>query len=304
MRRERISCIYATIPPPTAALVGYFLALLTGARLILDFRDPWAGARFPGDWRSRLYDKLEAMFERLAIRRAFRVITTTERFKQKLQKNYRDIPEEKFVSIPNGFDADDRVETENPKRSTRFVISYMGSFYQNRNPETFFQALKLGIEEGTLPAQDICVRFMGYVKSVGNTTTLEMLKTYGLEDIVSIMGQVSHQEALKQMQASDLLLLFAPDQSNQIPGKAFEYIGARRSILAFTEEGATADLIRNVKGGLVVHQDDLAGILAVLKEFYRLHCAGESPWYNGCDISQYDRHNQTGQLATILETPA
>lgn len=302
-RRERVPFIFATIPPPTAALVGYFLALMTGARLILDFRDPWVGARFPGERRSRPYDKLEAALERLTVDKADRVITTTDRFKDQLKRNYPDQPEEKFISIPNGFDGDDIVSEGGPQKSPRFVVSYMGNFYQKRNPEIFFQALKAGINGGYLPSQGMEVRFMGYVEFIGNRSIRDLLRGHGLENVVRVLGQVPYHEALIHMQTSDLLLLFAPDQPNQIPGKTFEYISVRKPILALTEEGATADLVRSVNGGLIVRQDDLNGILDALKEFYRQYLAGESPWYRGIDVSQYARLNLTEKLAGLLETP-
>lgn len=300
IREKKISCIYATIPQPTAALIGYFLSLLTGVSLVLDFRDPWSGARFPGDWRSGLYDKIEAWVERLTIRRACRVICTNDRFRQQLQEIYSDFAAEKFVTIANGYDAGGNLGPLERKEKDRFVISYLGTFYLDRNPETFFSALKTGIADGSLPEQGIEVRLFGQVELVGVKKTLDIVRACGLDNIVKIVGQVPHHEALRQMQNSDLLLLLAPNQPEQIPAKAFEYIGARRPILTLTEDGATADLIRETHAGLVVRQNDQVGILNALQDILRFHHAGKNPWYHGSDVSKFERRNLTSELAIVL----
>jgi len=70
------------------------------------------------------------------------------------------------------------------------------------------------------------------------------------------------------MRQAHVLLLLAPNQKLQIPGKAYEYIGANRRILAMTEQdGATADVIRNV-GGAVVSQGDVREMKRVLETWY------------------------------------
>jgi glycosyltransferase involved in cell wall biosynthesis len=301
VRQKNISCIFATIPQPTAALVGYFISILTKTPLVLDFRDPWAGARFPGDWRSSVYDKLEAWVERLTICRAFRVICTNDRFKNQLRENYPDLPPKKFITIANGYDAEDSVTLPELPQKERFVISYLGNFYMDRNPESFFLAVQAGLADGSIPVNGLEIRLLGQVEYAGKSTTRELANACGLKDIVNIIGQVPHRTALQQMVESDLLLLLAPNQPNQIPGKAFEYIGARRPILALTEDGATADLIRETKAGLVVRQDDQVSILRALIEMIKTNRTEEEYWYQTLDIAKYGRRELTGDLAVVLD---
>ena len=61
---------------------------------------------------------------------------------------------------------------------------------------------------------------------------------------------------------ADLLLLLAEKFVIQIPGKTYEYLRAGRPILALTPEGALANLLRRIGGGLVVSPSDTAGVLA------------------------------------------
>ena len=41
LRGRRFDVVLATLPPPTVALIGALAAKLCGAKLVLDYRDPW-----------------------------------------------------------------------------------------------------------------------------------------------------------------------------------------------------------------------------------------------------------------------
>jgi glycosyltransferase involved in cell wall biosynthesis len=301
IRRKHIQCVYATVPEPTAAVIGYFLSLLTGASLVVDFRDPWIGEQVRDELCSETYKKLEAWLERLIITRSSKVICTNDNFLHILKNRYHDLPPEKFVTITNGFDPEEIAAVPERALNARFVITYLGTFYLDRNPEKFIQALKTGIDAGLFSAMDIEVRLIGQVETAGNLSIRNLVSRNSLDGVVRIIGQQPHSVALQEMVASDLLLLFAPNQPNQVPAKAFEYIGARRPVLALTEEGATADLIRETKAGLVVRQDDPEGILAALKDMLALHQAKERPWYRGCDLAKFERRVLAGELAALLD---
>jgi glycosyltransferase involved in cell wall biosynthesis len=299
IKREKIQCIYATIPPSTCAIIGFLLSLLTGAKLVVDFRDPCATARSTKFVCSTTFYLLAGLLEGIVVNRARLVISTTERLTRHLQESYRDTSANKFVTITNGYDESDFGEEYSPAVSSKFIISYLGTFYMDRNPDTFFQALKTGIDEGSLSEYDLEIRLYGQVEFAGDMSTRELLKRYGLENVVKISGPVSHRQAIKMIRESDLLLLWASNQPHQIPAKAFEYIGARRPILAFTEDGATADLIRAVNGGIVVSQDDISGILQSLISFYGRRQSTDV-WYRDVDIQAYSHRRLVKELDRLL----
>jgi hypothetical protein len=92
-----------------------------------------------------------------------------------------------------------------------------------------------------------------------------------------------------------------------LSGKVFEYVAARRPMLAAVPpNGAAANLIRSVGAGSVVDSDDVAAISAALEQMV-------DGWQNGglADVEQPDevrdrlsRAGQAGELAAVLRRVA
>ena len=71
----------------------------------------------------------------------------------------------------------------------------------------------------------------------------ELVGKFGISSIISIKPPVSYHEALSEMLTADGLLVIQAENCNmQIPAKLYEYIRARRPILALTDsKGDTAN---------------------------------------------------------------
>jgi len=303
LSKEKIKYIYATAPPHTSAIIGLILSKLTGARLIIEFRDPWVffRQRIPESLRSRLYDVLEKYCENKVIHRAKLIISTTDRLCTALSSHYSEISNNRFVTITNGYDLDDIKGFEiNAANEGKYIISYVGTFYLDRNPEIFLKALRKTITEGKIPAENVEVRFIGLVSEVMNKPLDTILTDLNMQKFVTVQGQVPHSEALRQMSEADLLLLLAPNFDDQIPAKTFEYIAFRKPILALTEDGATADLIRDVNAGVVVPQDDLEAVYQALVNFYVNRHNVQQSWYQGVDLSTFERKSLTSSFVEVL----
>ena len=304
IRREQISVILSTSPPFTSAVIGLFLSFLTGAKLIIDFRDPWLlFQRSPqGAFQISLYNRLKERLEKMVIDRAHAVIFTTERMTIAMREKYHSESTKIFTTIFNGYDSEDmKIDPILDRRDDIFIITYLGTFYLERNPETFLRALGLAIRDGIFPAEGVEVRFIGAVDGCQGKPLELILAEHDMGDIVTISGQIPHREAIREMKSADLLLLLAPNQQYQIPGKTFEYIGAQKPILALTGEGATADLIRALNAGKVASQDDVEGIYQALAYMYEQHQLNEMPWYRNCDTTLFERRHLTRDLAHVLD---
>lgn len=306
LRRERIRLIYATAPPPTVAIVGYLLSVLTGAKLILDLRDPWVVAKEGQSSQIRwvMVEGWKRRIEQAVISHAHSVICTTDSYRQVLNNHYRDEAPEKIITITNGYDPEDFTPRNNVQNS-KYVISYLGEFYADRSPKVFFKALKQILSLGIIPANAIEIRLIGDVKYARGESVEAMVDQYGLGNIVKFSEFLPHRKAIQEMLASDLLLLLAPNWTHQIPAKAFEYAATRRPILVLTDventdSGATADFINSLNAGLVVSQEDVSAIAAALKIFYATRQQPSTRWYKGADPSLFERRNLTEQLANCL----
>jgi len=303
MRAENIRHIYVTGPPHSMNIVGYLLACFTGARLIVDFRDPWMSLAYQKDGvaKSDLTTRLKFVLERRVIHRADVVINVGERITKDLRKLYPDEPVSKFATIMNGLDLDDFDKSRVPaKDNSRFVISYLGEFYLKRTPEIFLKAISELISAGDLDSDDIEIRFIGNVSHFNGVPVQNIIKKYSLSRCVKIMVTVPYKEAIRYMAESSVLLLLAQQQQYGVPTKAYDYMAVNRPILALTGEGDIEDLFKLLGVGVVVNPDDSKQIAKAVLQLYhdfrhKTEYKKQSP-----DISPLERSFLTKKLVELF----
>ena len=302
IRKENIDLILTTSPPFTAATVGLLLCRLTGKPLITDLRDPWnLHDGKPPAARTRLSDCVERWLERAITLRSARILTTTEQYTRHLRTLYPDLPRDTFLTIPNGYDLEDFTSLGDVRNETgKFTLSYLGTFYYGRTPRELLAALGELLREGEIPRSTVHVSFFGDVEFAEGIPVQDMIESNGLTGCVTLGREIPYREALIQMLRSDVLLLFAPHQPLQIPGKAFEYLAAQRHILCLSDDGATADLIKSTATGYVVKPHDVAGLKRAIRELY-------GKWKStrrfelSVEAAMFDRRNLTQQLSSIFD---
>jgi glycosyltransferase involved in cell wall biosynthesis len=104
------------------------------------------------------------------------------------------------------------------------------------------------------------------------------VRRLGLERFVAFEDTLSHREVIRRERESHVLLLIKHDDERYrglVPGKLFEYIGARRPILAVAPEGEAADIVRELGRGEVAHIGSPEEVAAALERMYRLFRDGK-----------------------------
>jgi glycosyltransferase involved in cell wall biosynthesis len=93
-----------------------------------------------------------------------------------------------------------------------------------------------------------------------------LVRQLGLEEVVEFVPHVPRAEVLQQMVDASALLVVQPVTKVSVPGKLYEYLAARRPILALAEPaGETAAVMRRTPAGLVVSPDDEHGLRRALQ---------------------------------------
>src|SRR5439155_18746939 len=151
-------------------------------------------------------------------------------------------------------------------------------------------------------AKALEIRLIGNCKYVKGRLTADIAESLGLSSSVRVIDPVPYKRALEYTMTSHLLVLLAPDQPYEIPGKAYEYLASGVDILALTQQGATADLIQKTGGGVVVNPQDIVGIKDAVLGCYLKWAASDA-----CDRSRrpnetkmYERRELTKRLVAIL----
>jgi hypothetical protein len=136
----------------------------------------------------------------------------------------------------------------------------------------------------------------------GKTLT-ELILVYDLSSIVRKIDFSDHADALRAQRDSDVLLIIQPHSSLQVPAKTYEYLAADRPILAIVDDGATADLVRSTRSGIVAAPTDIDGIARGLLALCR---AARNGW-TGPDplaVVRYREPAITASLAAELDAVA
>jgi Glycosyl transferase 4-like domain len=239
-----VDAIVTTSPPVSAHLVGRKAKEMFGCPWIADLRDLWSQNLAQGN---DLFRMLERPVERKTLRDADALVSVSEPWADRLRECY---PDKSVFSITNGFDADDFRPRVEPLTS-KFTITYTGRLYEGkRDPTPLFEAIKELIRDGVMDREDIRVRFYGSIEP----WLPALVNTFGLEDVIEVAGTVSREEALRLQRESQVLLMLCwsdPRETGQHSGKVFEYLGARRPILATGgSRGVVTDLLDRTKTGV------------------------------------------------------
>lgn len=281
LRKGDFDLIFSTSMPNTCHLVAYILKKKFEIPWVADFRDPWT--QNPYVTYPKPISKIEEPMEQAVIRTADKVTTTNPFFTEGFIRKYSNEPQEKFVTIIHGFDPDD-FQALKTTVERKFVMTYTGSFYGLRKPDTFLKAVSDLLSKHHDLKDRLKIRFVG---STGRNIEATIHR-YGLDDTVEVYGHVPHEKALEHLHNSSLLLLITGvrhestmgDSSGRVfdefPGKIVEYLAIGKPILALaTSDGSVARIIKSTRTGIVVHPSDTEGIKKAILDFYNLHKRGQ-----------------------------
>jgi len=308
IRRERVEHIFSSAPRWTNHLVGLVLARVTGVPWTAHFRDPWTGIPRTKP-ESSLSNAIDGVLERIVVTRADAVVGVTDLQTSQLRRMYPELPPNKFLTIPNGFDEGEweALTAGTPGRGAvrgdRFVIRYAGTLYYQRNPLPLFRALGALIDSHDVDPDKVAIDLMGWCDEAQGHHVKELAHECGVGKLVTVTGPLTRNESLRRMMEANLLLLLAEEQPYQIPGKTYEYLRAGRPILALTSAGATAELLRKTGGAWIIDPSDTNGIAAAVQGAYQHWNDGVAECAAAPDVvASFDRRKLAGRFAEVFQS--
>jgi glycosyltransferase involved in cell wall biosynthesis len=218
-----------------------------------------------------------------------------------MMEKHPEIPCTKFFYLPNGFDSADYPTGVVPNDEI-FTVTYTGSLYGVRNPKTFLQAVEELVKEGSIDLRKIRLKFIGRF----GADVQEMFRSTSIHEAIEVVPYLPHSESIRELLRASALLLIVDetkDSAEIVPGKVFEYIGARRPILALAPNGAAAELLQETRSGFVAPNADVAAIKRAFVECYEKFGYRKQTFEpNEEAIRRYERREITNQLAVLLDT--
>ncbi len=300
LKNNSVDAIVTTGPPHSVHLIGQGLKHeFPHIPWIADFRDPWTSIFYYKDLKlTRLADKVHQGLEKKVVQTADMVLVVSDFMKNEFE-NYVN---RKIEVLPNGFDAADFPQTK-VALEDKFVITHTGLLTERQNPKILWKVLKKMIDERIDLQKDLVVRLIGNI----DNSILQDIESFGLQQYVELIPNVSHTEAIHYQLSSQVLLLCLVDDEETkylIAGKIFEYLKADRPILAFGfQDGATAKIMTETKAGYMhdfKSEDALTETLYDLYEKYKLQelCVEN----NIKLVDQYSREHLTEKLSSMMNS--
>jgi hypothetical protein len=245
VRAWRPDIVFASAPPYSGLIAASRIARACGAPWIAELRDLWADNTYHHDPGWRLC--VDRLLERLTLGSAAGLVTVTPRWAESLRRRYG----QPIACVLNGYVEED-FPASPPKPPPGEVVSllYTGGIYPGyRDPSPLFRAIAgLGAERDR-----VAVHFYGPPPAAVSPLSAE----HGVADRVFVHDPVSYKASLALQASADVLLLMQwnnQKDAGNVPGKFFEYLGARRPILMIGyEHGDLAAMIRERAAGFVAN---------------------------------------------------
>lgn len=305
-RTIRFDAIWSTYPIATAHAIAADVQRSTGLPWVADFRDPMAQTGYPVDpktWQSF------AAIEQRTVPVAARSVYTTPSAARLYKDRFAQVSPDRMVVIENGYDEESFVDAERsagiaPETADTITLLHSGIVYPSeRDPRALLRALACLKAERKVTPGRFRVRFRA---SEHEQLLRELAAEAGVLDLVEIAPPIPYQQALQEMMRVDgLVLLQASNCNEQIPAKLYEYLRARRPILALTDSrGDTARALASSGVLRLAPLDDAAAITQMLVDFI----ADRSGWLawraNEDAVQRASRRSRASELARLLDAVA
>ena len=291
-----IDVIISTGPPHSTHLIAEKLHQKNTVKWLADFRDPWSDLYYNKDFNQLAFakNKNKRLEERI-LRNSDCILTVSNSLKEELEKTAK-----KVEVITNGFD-DEFSASNNVILDTKFSISYIGLLPKQSNPKLLFKVLKGLCKESEIFKKDLKLNFIG---DISEEVKVEILANK-LDENTDFVGYVSHQEAIAYQNKSQVLLLLIPNVKNNkgiLTGKLFEYLKAKRPILAIgPEKGDLATILQETNSGVIVNFDAEEKLKLEIVALYQKY-KEDKLTVNFNNIEKYHRKELTKKLAFILKS--
>ncbi len=293
LQEEHIHTVITTGPPHSVHLIGLQLKRKLNIKWLADFRDPWTTIGYHNQLKlTASSQQKHKQLESEVLNNADRILVTSFQ----TRNEFNELTNKPITVVTNGYED---LEEISGALDAKFTISHIGSLLSARNPEILWEVIEELIIDDAEFAKDVSIQIVGKVSE----SVLRSVEDYGLVNHTNMLGYVSHQEARKLQASSQVLLLLEIDSEETrgiIAGKLFEYLSAKRPILAIGPEGADIKkIIEETKSGQFFAHQQKHKIKKAITDLYKKYKVGALK-SESVHIDQFHRRNLTAKLAELL----
>ncbi len=273
IKKHDINIVFSFANPQESNLIGALVKEKIGVPFISHFSDPWYDnpCVTMSPWRAKRVLKQETKI----IKNSDAVVFINNNMRDIIMKKYPREWAGKSAVIHHSFAPTDyplsSKQITTNKDKNKFIFSYVGVFYKERNPEIIFQALQRIIQKDGHLASKINFQIVGCDGGYTDfpiDAVKTLIEKYKLENIVSLIPRVDYHESLRYMQLADCLILIDVryKQSYCLPSKLIDYAGSGSAILGIANQNSpVADFLRKL-GDQSFTYDQIDGLSLHIRE--------------------------------------
>lgn len=262
---------------------------------LADFRDPWTNIDYFS--QLKLVPRALARHQQMekAVMSTANLVTTVS---WTWQQDFEAISGRKNVEvITNGYDEPQFTGTVLPDE--RFTMYHTGVLGKDRNYPALWRALQSLKAEEEGFGEDFRLVLIGEVDG----EPLRSLRDHNLEANLDREDFMPQAEVIRRIRGGHLLLLLVnqtDDAPGRLPSKLYEYLGARRPVLALSPlRGDAARILEETGAGELFLAEEEEAIRLYVGQCYRAWKAGGSEVMIG-ETMVYSRRAITKRLAGLL----
>ncbi len=295
LKENSVDAIISTGPPHSTHIIAYKIKKKFNIPWLADFRDPWTNIDFYQQLKlTKLADARHRKLEKRVMQKSDALVTVTWNWGDEMTE----IRRSEVDVITNGFDPADFVQAKG-KQPDKFNILHAGSLNRDRNPHAFWLALEKLLKEEPELSDKLSLDLIGPL----DFSVTESLNKHNLSKYLNRIENLPHDEVVKKMTEAAILLLplnDTPNISGVVPGKLYEYIGAKRPILAIgSPKGDSAKIMNMTGAGKISDFGDELNAYENLQSYYQLFKSGELK-VESKNAEQFSRRNLVGDIAKVL----
>ena len=230
------------------------------------------------------------------------IITVTNTLADYLKFNYPK-NESKIHTVHLSFD-EEKKPSDRERNDGKLVLLHAGALAGGvgRNARALIQGIaEVSLIEPSAKGK-IELKLLGAGK--GADEAAKIAENYKLSNIVMILPECSLEDAYREMDLSDVLVVIKYDNANfdmQIPGKLFQYLGRGKPILGIMRKTEAAEILIQSGIGIVVGHDSKViaeSILNLWNNRDRLRAVFKPDWRY---INQFSGVNTRIKISKILD---
>lgn len=291
IQKHNIEVVWATFPILSNLALADQVSKETGIPWMADFRDV---NQFIDGLGAALMLPLRLAHEKRILKNASAIVAVSAGFADRLRIRHN----QEVMVIPNGFDPD-ILFPEEKYEFPKFEIVYTGGINLGRPDFTsLLDAFQYLCENGKMNSEDVRISFFGR----GNERRLKKVCRHPFSKIVRNCGGVPRSEALERQRSALILLQITAPGTGCMTSKIYEYLIARRPILAIPCDGDCIEkLLDETNAGVsCTTKDEIASQLHQWYDEWKK--TGAIAWPGDINkIMQYSRKEQAKETALLLE---